>query len=81
MTEREKLEKQVREIKGVINHLTNLHNTQIDLEAREDNVANQLKIIKIKFDIARCQRNLDNMVKEVMGINHYNNNVETIRPK
>lgn len=81
MEEREKLEKQVREIKGVINHLTNLRNTQIDLEARDDNESNRLRIERIKLDIARCQRNLDNMVKEVMGINHYNNNVETVRTK
>ena len=81
MEEREKLEKQFREIKSVIKHLTDLNNTKVNLEAREDSEANRLKIEKVKLDIARCQRNLDNMVKEAMGVSHYNENVETVKTK
>lgn len=81
MEEREKLEKQFKEIKSVIKHLTDLNNTKANLEARKDSEANRLKIEKVKLDIARCQRNLDNMVKEAMGVSHYNENVETVRTK
>lgn len=81
MEEREKLEKQFKEIKSVIKHLTDLNNTKVNLEAREDSEANRLKIEKVKLDIARCQRNLDNMVKEAMGVSHYNENVETVKTK
>ena len=81
MEEREKLEKQFKEIKSVIKHLTDLNNTKANLEAREDSEVNRLKIEKVKLDIARCQRNLDNMVKEAMGVSHYNENVETVRTK
>ena len=82
MEEREKLVKKLKDIQGVINHLTYLNNTKADLELREDSKENRLKIIEVKFDIARCQRNLDNMVKEAMGENHNSyNNIETVKTK
>ncbi len=82
MEEREKLVKKLKDIQGVINHLNYLNNTKADLELREDSEENRLKIAKVKFDIARCQRNLDNMVKEAMGENHNSyNNIETVKTK
>ncbi len=82
MEEREKLVKKFKDIQVVINHINYLNNTKADLELREDSEENRLKITKVKFDIARCQRNLDNMVKEAMGENHNSyNNIETVKTK
>ena len=81
MEERDKIRKQLKVIKGTVNHLANLNNTKVCLELSEPTQANRLKLEEVKFEMARTQRNLDNLVKEMIGVDHYNNNVETVRTK
>ncbi len=81
MDDRELIKQQLKIIRGTINHLANLNNTKISLELSENTKVNQFKLAKVEFEIARCQKNLDNMVKELIGENHYINNVESVKTK